>query len=69
MRDLRRGVRELWAVLRRVWWNLTLFVGLIVAAALLLQASNLHHVHGEMTTCETLVAANPQKASVVLVAL
>jgi len=31
-------LRELWAVLRRVWWNLTLFAGLIVAAALLLQA-------------------------------
>lgn len=38
MRHLRRGLRELRTVLRRVWWNLTLFLILIVAAALLLQA-------------------------------
>ena len=38
VRDLRRGLRGLWAVLRRVCWNLILFAGSIAAAALLLQA-------------------------------
>jgi hypothetical protein len=37
MGRLRRGLREVWVVLRSVWWNLALFVGVVVGAALLLQ--------------------------------
>lgn len=38
MRRLGRGLRELGIVLRSVWWNLALFGGVLLAAALLMQA-------------------------------